>query len=128
MPATVAVKAPTVWPAGIARLAGTVTFVLLLDSVRLAPPEGAGADKVTVQLAEPGAVTVPGKQFNDVGTTVTVRLTAADCCWLPRVAVALALCAAPMVPVVAANVALDWPAAIVTLDGTVSAVALLLSA
>src|SRR5271155_2544014 len=125
MPATVAVKEPVLWPAAITRLAGTVTLGLLLDSVRLAPPDGAGADRVIMQVAEPGAVTVPGVQINDVGITFTVRLTVADICWLPSVAVTLAVCAALMVPVVAAKVAPVWPTATVTLEGTTSAAALL---
>ena len=89
MLAAVALKEPELWPVAIAMLAGTVTLALLLDSVSVAPPDGAGADKVIVQLAEPGAVTVLGEQFNDAGRTVTVRLTDADICWLPRVAVTL---------------------------------------
>ena len=89
--AAVAMKEPELWPVAIARLAGTLTLPLLLDSASVAPPDGAGADNVTVQLAEPGAVTVPGEQFNDAGNTVTVRLTAADSCWLPSVAVRLTL-------------------------------------
>jgi len=43
------------------------------------------------------------------------------------VAVTLTLCALFTVPVVAAKVVLVWPAAMVTLAGTVSAVALLLN-
>ena len=72
-------------------LAGTVTLVLPLDRVTLAPPRGAGADNVTVQLADPGAATVPGEQFNDEGTTVTVKVIAADSCWPLSVAVTLAV-------------------------------------
>jgi hypothetical protein len=72
-------------------LAGTVTLVLPLDRVTLAPPRGAGADNVTVQLADPGAATVAGEQFNDEGTTVTVKVIAADSCWPLSVAVTLAV-------------------------------------
>jgi hypothetical protein len=74
----------------MATLAGTVTLVLLLDRVTLAPPRGAGADKVTVQLADPGAATVPGEHVNDEGVTATVKLMAADSCWPLSVAVTLA--------------------------------------
>jgi len=108
-------------------VAGTVTLVLLLDRAITAPPEGAGADKVIVQLADPGAVTEPGEQVKDEGTTTTVRLTVADCCTPLSVAVTLTLCVLLRVPVVAAKVVLVWPAAMVTLAGTVSAVALLLN-
>ncbi len=81
-----------------------------------------------VQLADPGAATVPGEQVKDEGTTTTVKLTVADCCTPLSVAVTLTLCALLSVPVVAAKVALVWPVAMVTLDGTASAVALLLIA
>jgi hypothetical protein len=123
--ATVAVKVPVLWPAGMVTLAGTVTLVLLLDRVTLAPPRGAGADKVTVQLADPGAATVAGEQFKDEGVTVTVKLMVADSCWPLSVAVTLAVWAVLMVPVVAAKVVLAWPAGMVTLAGTDRAGALL---
>jgi hypothetical protein len=109
-------------------VAGTVTLVLLLDRTMTALPDGAGADKVIVQFADPGAVTVPGEQVKDEGKTTPVKLTVADCCTPLSVAVTLTLCAPLRVPVVAAKVALLWPVAMVTLAGTVSAVALLLIA
>ena len=52
--------------------------VLLLDSATVAPPEGAGADNVTVQLEDPGAFTVAGEHTSELGCTVTVRLIVAD--------------------------------------------------
>ena len=85
---------------------GTVTLALLLDKATTAPPEGAGPDKVIVQLAVPGAATVPGEQVKDEGTTATVKLTVVDCCWPLSVAVTVALWALLRVPVVAAKVAL----------------------
>ena len=102
--------------------------MLLLDNETLAPPNGAAADKLIVQLADPGAVTVPGEHVNDVGTTGIVKPTVADCCWPFNAAVTLTLCALLTLPVVAENVPLDWPAAMVTLEGTDSAVTLLLIA
>ena len=102
--------------------------MLLLDNETLAPPNGAAADKLIVQLADPGAVTVPGEHVNDVGTTGIVKPTVADCCWPFNAAVTLTLCALLTLPVVAENVPLDWPAAMVKLDGTDSAVTLLLIA
>ena len=66
-------------------------MALLLDRVTLAPPEGAAAIKVTVQLADPGAATVPGEQFKDEGGTATVKVMVADCRWLLSVAVTLAI-------------------------------------
>jgi hypothetical protein len=48
----VTVKVPLVEPAGIVTLAGTVAaFVLLLDNVTTAPPDGAGAVSVAVPVA-----------------------------------------------------------------------------
>ena len=102
--------------------------MLLLDNETLAPPNGAAADKLIVQLADPGAVTVPGEHVNDVGTTGIVKPTVADFCWPFNAAVTLTLCALLTLPVVAENVPLDWPAAMVTLEGTDSAVTLLLIA
>ena len=75
---TVAEKEALVWPELTLTFAGTVMFVLLLDSATVAPPEGAGADNVTVQLEDPGAFTVAGEHTNELGCTVTVRLIVAD--------------------------------------------------
>lgn len=65
--AAVAENAPVVWPDATATLAGTVTLELLLERATVAPPEGAGADRVTVQLEEPGAITVAGEQLSALG-------------------------------------------------------------
>ena len=83
-----------------------MTLALLLDRATPAPPEGAGAVNVIVQLADPGAATVPGEQVKDEGKTTTVKLTVADCCCPLSVAVTVALCALLTVPVVAAKVEL----------------------
>jgi hypothetical protein len=100
MLATVAVNPPLAWPAGMFTVEGTLTLVLLLDSVMLAPPAGAGADNVSVQLDDPGAVTVPGEHVTDDGTTAMVKLIVAACCWPLRVAVTLTLWGLLTVPVV----------------------------
>jgi hypothetical protein len=128
MLATVAVKVPVVWPAATITLAGTVTLVLLLDNVTLAPLDGAAADKVIVQLEEPGAVTVAGEHVNNDGTVGMVNPTVADCCWPLSAAVTLTLWALLTVPVVTENVPLVWPAAMVKLEGTDSAATVLLIA
>jgi len=122
---TVAVKVPVVCPAGIDNVEGSVTLPLLLNRATLAPPDGAGADKVIVQVADPGALTELGEQFTDVSEPVTVKLIALDCCWPFSVAVTLALCAVLRVPVVAEKVVLAWPVKMTTLEGTESAVVLL---
>jgi hypothetical protein len=62
----------------IVMLFATVTLVLLLDSPTVAPPAGAGADKVTVQVELPGEFTVAGTQLRLLSPTVTVRLTVVD--------------------------------------------------
>ena len=72
-------------------VAGTVTLVLLLDRGTVVPPKGAGADKVTVQMADPGAATVLGEQLSEEGITATVKLMFDDSCWPLSVAVTLAV-------------------------------------
>ena len=64
---TVAVKEPLVWPEETTMLLGTVMLALLLDSATVAPLEGAGAVRVTVQLDVPGAFTLAGEQFRPLG-------------------------------------------------------------
>jgi hypothetical protein len=61
-------------------VAGTFTLALSLDSAMVAPPAGAGAVNVIVQLADPGVVTVAGEQVNSEGTMAAVKLIAAACC------------------------------------------------
>ena len=75
---TVAENAALVWPELTVTLEGTVMLVLLLERVTVAPPDGAGPDKVTVQFEEPGAFTVAGEHVRELGWTVTVRLIVAD--------------------------------------------------
>ena len=60
--AAVAVNVAVFSPAAIFTFAGTVTLVLLLCSVTAMALE-ALAVRVTVQLAVPGEVTVPGEQL-----------------------------------------------------------------
>ena len=61
-----AVNVAKVCPAAIDTLEGTVTVELLLDSETVVPPVGAVPLIVTVQLADPGPVTVPGVQLRVV--------------------------------------------------------------
>jgi hypothetical protein len=75
MLATVAVNEALVRPEPTLTLLGTVMLPLLLDKATLAPPEGATAVKVTVQLDVPGAFTVAGEQLRLAGCGVTVRPT-----------------------------------------------------
>src|SRR5580692_2624390 len=108
-------------------LLGTVTLALLLDSATVTPPVGAGADNVTAQLELPGAMTLPGEQLRLPGTTVTLRLTLAVWLWLFSVAVMVAVWPLLIVPLVAVNVTLLWPAGTVTFAGTGKVVVLLVS-
>jgi hypothetical protein len=59
--ATVAVNVALLSPAVILTLPGTVTLVLVLDSVTLEVLDAA-AVRVTVQVEVPGAFTVAGEQ------------------------------------------------------------------
>ena len=58
--AAVAVKVAEVAPAATVTEAGTVTAVLSLESVTVAPPVGAAAVRVTVQPLVPGVASVAG--------------------------------------------------------------------
>ena len=78
MLATVAVKGTLLAPGPMPTLAGTVILALLLDKATIAPPEGAGAVRVTVQLEVPGAFTVAGEQLRVLGCTLTVKEIVAD--------------------------------------------------
>lgn len=64
-------------PAGTRTLAGTVTAELSLVRVTVKPPTGAGAVKLTVQLAEVAVAIAPGKQLrlaSDVLPACTVSV------------------------------------------------------
>jgi hypothetical protein len=58
----VAVKVPVVAEAATVMLAGTVTLLLLLASVTVAPPEDAALLNVTVQVLVPAPVIDAGLQ------------------------------------------------------------------
>ena len=59
-----------VWPAGTVMLPGTVTKLLLLESVTSAPPDGAGMFRVTVPVEECPLITVLGCKVS-VATAIT---------------------------------------------------------
>jgi len=75
---TVAPKVVLLCPAGMLALPGTITLALLLERVMVAPPEGAAAVRLTVQVAVPGAFTVAGEQLKLLSWTVAARLSVAD--------------------------------------------------
>jgi hypothetical protein len=78
MLATVAVNEVLLNPAPTPTLPGTVMLPLLLDKVTVAPPAGAAAVSVTVQLEVPGAFTVAGEQLKLLGCAVTVNAMVVD--------------------------------------------------
>lgn len=61
----VAVKVPTVVPAGTATKAGSGNWALSLERVTEMPPVGAGADSVMVQVANWLVTKFPGEQLTD---------------------------------------------------------------
>jgi hypothetical protein len=87
---TVALKVVLLCPTVITALPGTLTLALLLERAMVAPPEGAAAVRVTVQVAVPGAFTVPGEQLKPLTWTAATRLSVAGWLWLLRVAVTVA--------------------------------------
>jgi hypothetical protein len=104
-------------------LLATVTFALPLVSDTTEPPAGAAEVIVTVQTEDPGAFTVPGEQFKLLRLTTVGCTNASVAVWLTAlsVAVTITFSAALTVPVEAVKFALLWPAATVTLAGTVAA-------
>jgi hypothetical protein len=70
--AAVALNVAVLAPAATVTDAGTVSKVLLLDSVTLDPPVGAEAFKATVQFAAALGLRLPGLQVRDesVGTVM----------------------------------------------------------
>ena|SRR5258707_933444 len=102
-------------------LAGMVTLALLLVIATVAPATGAAALSVTVQVVVPGALTVPGEQFRPL--MMRVGVSASVAVWLAPLSVAVTITFSGLftVPVEAVKFVLLWPAANVTLEGTVSA-------
>jgi hypothetical protein len=123
---TVAVNAPLVDPAATVKLAGTVTFALLLDRATLVPPEGAAALRVTVHATGPAVETLAGLQLRlltvgGAGTMLRAKVWDPP----PAVAVRVTVCDIEAETTVAVNVPLVDPAATVKLAGTVTLALLL---
>ena len=104
---------------------GTVALALLLDRATLAPPAGAAALRVTVQLDVPALVKDVGVQLTPPTTTCACTVTAAVRLTPLAVAVTVAFWAVAGVPPVAVKPALVAPAATVTDPATVKAALLL---
>jgi hypothetical protein len=127
MAATLAVNADEAAPAGTFTEEGTVTLALFFEIVTAKPPEGACPLSATVQLAEPGALIVPGEQVNALSCSAAMRLTSSVRLSPFQVAVTVAFWLPETAPTVAVNVPLADPAAITRLDGTGSAARLLVN-
>jgi hypothetical protein len=73
--AVVAVKLPVVAPAATVTDAGTVSAALFEESATAAPPTGAAAESVTVQLEDPPDTTVAGEHCRAEAVGRTGELT-----------------------------------------------------
>jgi len=111
-------------PADTDTEAGTVNAELLLDSVTVAPAEGAACEIVTVHVELPPEVTVEGVHCRLV--TVICGATVMEAVAEPPFSEAVTVTAwfAVTVPAVAENVPVVAPAATVIEDGSVNAVLL----
>ena len=114
---------PVLAPAGITVDDGTVTFALLLAKETEAPPLGAAAVSVIVQVELPAPLSEAGLQDSPpISAEAAVRLKPVVVEEPFAVAVIVTGVVAETLPAVAVNVAVLLPAATVTEAGTVSAV------
>jgi hypothetical protein len=124
----VIVKVAELAPAGTVTDAGTVAaVVLLLASVTTVPPLGAGPSRVTVPVAVSPPVTLLGA-IASAATTGGLTVRVADLVGPPLLSLAeiVGETVEATAEVEIVNVAVFWPAATVTLPGTVATVLLLL--
>jgi hypothetical protein len=119
--AVVALNVPVVEVAATVTDAGTVNEELVLDSVILAPPVGAGWERLTVHVVEAFGPRLAGLHDSEETNTGAARLTIVLAEVLLYVAVTVALALALKVAVVALNVAVVALAATVTDAGMVRA-------
>jgi hypothetical protein len=87
----VALKAAEVAAAATVTDAGTVSVGLELAKVMIAPPTGAAAFRVTVQVLEELGPRLAGLQASEEISPGAARLIVAVCELLPRVAVTVAI-------------------------------------
>ena len=117
------VKLALVFPACTMTLDGTVaTEVLLLESVTVAPPEGAAAVRVTVPVELFPPLMLVGFRVSEESVTddAGVMVSEACCELLPSVAVITAVVVLLTDVVVTVNVAEVEPEGTVTLPGTLA--------
>jgi hypothetical protein len=117
---TVAVKEAVVCPPVTVTVDGIATPLLLEAKATVAPPAGAGALRVSVQSALPGAATEAGEQLSVAGCKVTLNAITADRVMLFKEAVTVAFCAVLKLEALTVKLALFWFPGIVTLTGTVN--------
>ena len=116
---TDAVNHAELWPALIVTLAGTLTAAALDDNVTLTPADGTFAAPTT-HVVVPGAFTEAGVQLRLVTVAGTVTLTGELTETPFRDAVTFTDWLLDTVPEVTVKLALDCPAAIVTLGGALN--------
>ena len=104
-------------PAGTVTVPGTVTLVLLSDTVTANPPADAAPFSVTVQEEVPGALTLAGVQDKPLRVVAAFRFTDAVLLCPFQLAVTVAVWSLATVPAVAVNVPLLDPVLIVMLAG-----------
>jgi len=123
----VAVKVAEVAPAETVTEAGSAAALELSLRVTVAPPAGAGPLSVTVPVELLPPTTIAGSKLNAEITTAGFTVSEAGSVTPPKEAERFAVTAELTVDVVMLNVLLVAPAAIVTLDGTLTAALSLLS-
>ena len=114
-----AVKVLDVAPEATVTEAGTERLALASDSATTAPPAGAGWERVTLQVLEPGVAIVDGEQVSPDKEAVGARLIEVFCDPPFAVTVTVAVEELAIVPAVAEKFAVVALAATVTEAGTV---------
>ncbi|MBZ5578606.1 MAG: hypothetical protein LAP40_18755 [Acidobacteriia bacterium] len=120
-----ALKTPDVEPAATAREAGTVSAALVELKLTEAPPAGAGALMITVQLADPPGAMLDGLHATEIGSEAGaagaggVRVRVAPIEAPPSAAVTVAVCPAVTTAAVVVNAVDAEPAGTVTEGGAV---------
>src|SRR5882762_5868226 len=120
------VNVALVAPAATVTLDGVLaTFVLLLESVTTAPPEGAAPLRVTVPVEEFPPMTLVGFTVSEESGGAGVTVSEADLVTPLYIPEMVTVVDAATALVLIVNVALVAPAATVTLDGVLAVVLLL---
>lgn len=116
----VAANVPVVPPVGMETDAGTDREALPETNVTTAPPAGAAADRVAVQVADPGVAIAEGVQLRPESCELPVNAIEVLCETPLAEAVTVAVADDVIVPAVAGKLVEALPAGTVTDGGTVS--------